>query len=141
MHAHGNRILTLRYCTMDIIAACSFPLMMPDLRDHGCISQMYSATAQKARRARLSSSESHTFARLFLLCLSVSLTPLLAFMLCLCVQDALMMEVQILGSLDHPNIVQLEAFYKEKQFYYLVMEVLAGAYLHHCAIVYLSSQY
>jgi calcium/calmodulin-dependent protein kinase I len=44
-------------------------------------------------------------------------------------EEALMMEVQILGSMTHPNIVCMKGFYKEKHFYYLVMELLKGGEL------------
>jgi serine/threonine protein kinase len=43
--------------------------------------------------------------------------------------DALRDEVSILGEVKHPNIIHMHAFYEEEEFYYLVMEVMAGGEL------------
>ena len=42
---------------------------------------------------------------------------------------ALLQEVQILKELDHPNIVKLYDFYEEEDFFYVVLEFVAGGEL------------
>ena len=42
---------------------------------------------------------------------------------------ALRQEVQILGSLDHPNIVKCVDFFEEEKYFYVVMECLEGGEL------------
>mmetsp|Transcript_2519 Transcript_2519/g.3707 ORF Transcript_2519/g.3707 Transcript_2519/m.3707 type:complete len:361 (-) Transcript_2519:172-1254(-) len=44
-------------------------------------------------------------------------------------EEAHFTEVKILGTLNHPNIVKMHAFYEENTHYYMVMEVLKGGEL------------
>ena len=44
-------------------------------------------------------------------------------------QEKLFSELNILKSLDHPNIVKLYELYQDERFYYLVTEFLSGGEL------------
>lgn len=50
---------------------------------------------------------------------------------------ALQTEVDILSEVDHPNVVRLYEIFDEKDFFYLVLEIMTGGEVRKISLIYL----